>query len=535
MKNKILSFVLIISVFITLSALTNNTYAMSVNTLNEYTPRYEVNSPDWSEEELINYYIEHNIFPTNVLSDVSQQLTESGVPGHLASRFPAYTNWIKSGAGNSVGFKYGGEPIEVYEYDNDIQIAKDLAGITYNYIGCGPLAMVNQFDFLARHAGYPSISREPDTTYHKRILAREIFERTPTIPADSPLAQFFGADPNGGTFTFPSNVIGTSRKILEDRGLVIPKIGENENGTQYTYYDRDSQLYVYGDSIPSLSSFSTKINNIKDSIDRGMPVIWWTLSNVGDFHDHFMNIFAYEYWTSTDTSGNTKTHLMFKLRMNWGEIDYNTNLPIDAYMDSDTLNAINSGFIYFEETHEKVLLTKQDYSSWECQYFFYEKQSYITPTKGNKIAYTNRLRAGYIDHYDSTNTYVDTQYMTLSARRAGAGQAYVEYTFNTPIDHIYVFARWWGSSEQVYSHSGQALIQYLNSNGQWVNAFNLLEDVPYPYLSKLEHYPTGISCRFNEPAYTFRFYVEVSNPSGSSNKGRLVIEELNVFFTTQLD
>ncbi|MFA5693396.1 MAG: hypothetical protein WC907_07250, partial [Acholeplasmataceae bacterium] len=60
-------------------------------------------------------------------------------------------------------------------------------------------------------------------------------------------------------------------------------------------------------------------------------------------------------------------------------------------------------------------------------------------------------------------------------------------------------------------------------------------DVPYPYLSKLEHYPTGISCRFNEPAYTFRFYVEVSNPSGSSNKGRLVIEELNVFFTTQLD
>lgn len=202
------------------------------------------------------------------------------------------------------------------------------------------------------------------------VLAREILENTDTIPADGTLGQLFGVDLNSGTFTFPSEVISSSREILENHYLSIKKteevIEDEGNVSTKTYYDNDSQILVSGDTIPSLSSFSTKINNLKDSIDRGMPVIWWTLggNKVEEFGNNYMNIFGYEYWTGTDSAGNTKTHLMFILRYNWGEAD--------VYMDSDILDAVNGGFIYFEETHEKTLVKPENYG-YECQYFYDEK------------------------------------------------------------------------------------------------------------------------------------------------------------------
>lgn len=47
-----------------------------------------------------------------------------------------------------------------------------------------------------------------------------------------------------------------------------------------------------------------------------MPVIWWTLgrNKAEEFGNHYMNIFGYEYWTGTDSTGNIKTHLIFILR-----------------------------------------------------------------------------------------------------------------------------------------------------------------------------------------------------------------------------
>lgn len=44
------------------------------------------------------------------------------------------------------------------DYNDHIAEAKRLAGITYDALGCGPLAMISQFDYLARYAGYVSIA-----------------------------------------------------------------------------------------------------------------------------------------------------------------------------------------------------------------------------------------------------------------------------------------------------------------------------------------------------------------------------------------
>ena len=170
--------------------------------------------------------------------------------------------------------------------------------------------MISQFDYLARYAGYVSIADNLEDFTNPTVvteapnfiaLAREILENTDTIPADGPLGNFFGVNPSDGTFTFPHEVINSSREILENHYLSIKKteevVDEEGNVSTRTYYDNDSQILVSGDTIPSLSSFSTKINNLKDSIDRGMPVIWWTLGEdkAKGFGNHYMNIFGYEY------------------------------------------------------------------------------------------------------------------------------------------------------------------------------------------------------------------------------------------------
>lgn len=409
------------------------------------------------------------------------------------------------------------------ESDNDIQASKELAGLNQNFIGCGPLCLVSQLQYLSMYAGYTSLAKDLSCTYDKRMLEKEIFEEVHTIPADSPFGQALGIDPNAGTFTFPNDYIIGARNVLQNHYLTIPKVTVNGSGLTSVYYDNDSQIIVYGDSLPSLNSFSVKINNIKESIDNGMPVVWWTFGQAGYYSDHYMNIYAYENWTGTDTNGNTLNHLMFKLRFNWGEKKI-------IYMDSDLLDAVNGGFIFFEETHDKILINPSDYH-FKCQYYFDEKGKYVTPSVGNEVFYTNRLRTGYINHFDSNQTHVDARYIVLSAKRENAGEAYLEYTFERDIDWVYFDVSWWSDSEQITQYGGEALLQYKDANGSWVTAINLLTDLPSPYLSTLPEYPTKLCYRFDKPIREFRFYVRTDSPTGSRNKGRLVVGEINVFFT----
>jgi|GEM_PF-6572526 len=196
--------VLLVFVFI---GIVSSIGMISVKASNDvFVPSYSVNAPDMSNEELLQYYIDNGIHPSTPPSGTTDRIVgESEVEPHLTSRFPDYTTWTKVANGsNSVAFSYGDIPVEISEWDSDIQAAKDLAGLNQNYIGCGPLALVSQLDYFARNVGYTSLAKDPDFTYDKRILAKEIFEEVPTIPADSFLGQLFGVDPNAGTFTLPS-------------------------------------------------------------------------------------------------------------------------------------------------------------------------------------------------------------------------------------------------------------------------------------------------------------------------------------------
>lgn len=501
----------------------------------EFVSRYKTWGSELTEDQLMQFYIENGIRPANFPdSDAVGRFSYADVAPHLSEKFPEYTSWRVSSQKSYVKDVYGENPFELCDHKGSklIAAAKEQAGITYEDLGCGPIAILSQFDYLARSAGYVSIADNLEDFRDKTLeegpnfigLAKEVFMKTPTVPAESIIGKIFGAEPGDGTFTFPLDAVDTMKEILENHYLAEKKTEEtvDEEGVVHTreYYDNESQIVVSGDVIPCLSSFSTKINNLKDSIDRGMPVIWWTVGGekTDGFANHYMNIFGYEYWTGTDAYGNETDHLMFILRCNWDD-------DSDIYMDSDYLRANNCGFIFFEETHDKTLIRPKNYG-YACQYP-YEQQSGVVYSEMGYDFNSQYLRAGYVDRYDITNSYCIDQQLSLSAKRENAGEAYVQYEFSVPIKWIYVETSWWSVYEGIFSEDGKAHIEYRDYNGKWVKQFDLLRDIDGGLSSAIDN-KSKLKCEFNYPVTAFRIYVQTNNPTGSRNKGRLVLGNIIV-------
>ena len=135
---------------------------------------------------------------------------------------------------------------------------------------------------------------------------------------------------------------------------------------------------------------------------------------------------------------------------------------------------------------------------------------------------TKYLRTGYVNRYDSTNTNIVDQQISLSAKRANAGEAYIQYQLPVSVKWLYLEASWWSSSEGISFLNGEVLIQYKDQNGEWVTQLDLLNDVSGG-ISNLIDYKTKIKCEFEYPVTEFRIYVKSDNPTGDRNKGRLVL------------
>lgn len=510
----------IIAVVISLFVFQLNTGIFSAHSNDEY----EFNNPDWTDDEYLEYYAENNILIGSAPPTGSDsKLYSYQVRGHLNNRFPAYSNWTKSSfGGNSVMSTFGGEPIDTYEGDSTIQNAKNQSNISmYDYIGCGPLALVTQFDFLARYAGYTLLATDPDSGYHKTMLYKDIFNTMYTFPYDGDLAMALtemGFEFEEGTFTFPSDFYSATEQLLLDYNI------NNGVGAEHAFSNGTYKklLKISGDTIPNLSSHSAKISKLKSSIDKGMPVVWWTTDNAGDFGNHFMNIFAYEEWVGTNADGQTKTHLMFKVRFNWG--------IADIYMDSDVLNAINGGFIVFEEDLEKIVINPEDYSLPQ-QYNNSQITQQLTIDGYNII--TKRLRTGYINEKGIAGT--GDWHLTMSSRKTGAGTAYMEYNLPKSINYIYFDVRQWSSSEGSNSSNSRAALEYKNSSGDWVESINFYNSIQYVNgFSYLEEYPDKYRADFPYGTTTFRFISTCNSaPTNSTtNKGRIVIGTIGIVFSS---
>lgn len=477
-------------------------------------PIYETWGNELSNDELVSYYKKNNIYLANKSREAP--LYDYKVLSHLSEKFDGYTSWYVTSK-FEVKDIYGNNPREMFEYHKTTSAAKSNAGIINDdFVGCGPLALLCQLTYLSDHAGYLTIANNSDNVKGEDAfdapcyvdLATEVFEKTETIS--------FGEE---GTYSWPSSIIDSSLNILENHNLAhkdkVERIDENGNIATSYHFSENSSIYVYGDKAFNESSKTTKINNIIDSIDRGMPVIWWAFSfdKSNPYGNHYMNIYGYEYWCGTNDDGDKIEHLMFKLRMNWG-------IAEEVYVDSDILTNTRGGFIYFKENNQHTTIRSSNYE-YACQYYFEEKSKTITPFVGNDFN-TDYLRAGYVNRYNETNTSILDQQISLSAKREGAGVAYIDYLFNDPVGWMYIELSWWSDNEQIGHENGLAHIQYFDH----LNTWKMENDLINSSLSIDIDEPSLYLIKFKCPVKRFRIYEETSQPSGDRNKGRVVIGDM---------
>lgn len=459
------------------------------------------------EKELTKYYIDNKIFPSSIPDEVGEKMFFDKVEPHLISRFGGDSWSVESS--RHVSDKYGVNPSEVSAKDDDIRAAKFAANVTKPSIGCGPLALFCQLDYLVHGPKYHELGCDIDSSFYRRKLAKEVFETVDTISLEDNLGEFI--DVPKGTFTFPSSFIDGANKILERHQLAFIQDRVTEDGKVEHYYDDQSQIIVSGDIIPNMSLFNTKISNIKDSINRGMPVVWWTFGDAGDFKDHYMNIFGYEIWKS-DINGVTKEHLMFKLRMNWG-FD-------DVYMDSDTLDAVNGGFIFFKEVRKHIDLSGEDYG-FDCSYnnSVLEKNIY----KNGFNILTKRLRTGYVNHY--TDNVLDDRRLTLSSKRGDYTNAYLRWEFDRPIRQFTICMSKW-SSKEWDTFGEQIKIHYENYMGRFTI------DIDSDDITNIYQYSDVFTYTFDVDMKINAMELNVLSKKGGNdrNKGRISIAKVSVTY-----
>ena len=255
------------------------------------------------------------------MSTFGNAMSKSDLQGYLADEYSSTDalKWqVKIGTIANVMSVYHGNktynPTESRPRNVSVKEDSDIQTALSEYIidnelsssyspGCGPLAMIGQFDFLARYAGYYPIMPEPDSLEGKIQLARDVLNNTTVLSSETMFGDLhdYLSFVGSGSFTWPNEVISSSNELLESYGLSVSAT-RIVDGQEETYYTDESQIVVSGDEIPSFLSINEKVNNLKSSIDDGMPVIVWTSGFNAEFEGHYFNVFGYEYWDDTNTS-----------------------------------------------------------------------------------------------------------------------------------------------------------------------------------------------------------------------------------------
>lgn len=376
---------------------------------------YTLNGTSWNfEEDTVN---EDITLRAKWNWDDSYRLENwSSIDSYFSEKYYLSTGW-RITSKKSVKDVSGHLPVEVKGSDtdlyptSDIETAIETSGIASSYGGCGPLAMIGILDYFARYENYTSIMNNPQNSTDRIQLAYDVFTETNTIEMpklkneEAVLARESTSTFSGGgknTLTLPGDYVNAFNSLMS------------------TKYNLNNQLSAHSQGW-MLTSLSSKINKIKQSIDLGLPVtVYAGLAGSGDLGNHYVNVYEYQNWMGIDRDGKAINNVVFNVRVNWG---WGQSSP--RYMDATMLSAAFSGVIYYEVKDNNQLIRPIDFSTdfvnenGQGQYFFYEKTADITTLDGFTFG-TSRLRCGYIEN----------QYLVLSANRSGAGLATLEMNFN---------------------------------------------------------------------------------------------------------
>lgn len=447
-----------------------------------------------------------------------------GAKPYFEDKYYMSTNWRMTNSKSTIDVN-GFAPVEIKGSDSDLFPTKDIdtaiqtSGIESSYGGCGPLAMIGILDYFARFRGYTSIMENPINSATDRVLlAYDVFTNTETVELPDMLSrnsnlvmteselmlekymteQLTKSSGNKQTFTWPSDYVDSFNTLIEE-------------------YNLNEQIVAYNQGWGLFMSLTDKINRVKQSINEGLPVtIYCGLGGSGSFGNHYVNVYEYQEWQGIDRNGNIINNVIFKARLNWG-----MGQSYEAYMDSTLLSNLFSGIIYYEVEDNNQIIRPIDFandfineSTLQGQYFFYEKEEEITTSNGFTLD-TKRLRCSYIEN----------QYLVLSANRANAGLAYLEMEFDVAIKAMNLDISLWSGNEGLGSND-YIKLYYKDQNGVWQEQM----DFDVFVISTMREFQDNVYIEFDNPTYEIKFEVYESTPSGDRNKGRVVIGDMNLFY-----
>lgn len=378
------------------------------------------------------------------------------------------------------------------------------AGVKSTYGGCGPIAMMGIMHYFSDALGYNQIINNPQDSSQRISLACDILSNTKTVEIGNP--------DNKSTFTWPNDYVDSFNSLMNKYGL-----GE------------------YIKSVNQLSIFQNRdvlIEKIKMSINNGLPVTLYTAvagdsnDSDGDLKAHYVNIYGYQDWRIQDRDGNYFNNTIFLYRQNWNWKEDNPYYGV-TYLDSDLLKDNFTGIIYYEilKYDEEKTIISSDFSkefinkdTGQGQYFFYEDEVMIT-TAENYSFNTKRLRCSYIEN----------QYLVLSANRKGAGIAYLELQLNEKIKKITFDMCLWSAFEGLKTGGTIRIDIPVDLNNEECG-WNTLVTYDANLLKTTKSSPKNYIVLFPKEVSKFRFYVIKDIPDTDRNHGRVVLDNIHLFF-----
>lgn len=276
----------------------------------------------------------------------------------------------------------------------------------------------------------------------------------------------------------------------------------NQRGISYTWNVCD------GNWSDQISNYAKKV--IRESIDAGLPVISNGTGHSTVAYGYDENyVYVHTGWGYiAATSWDTYTTKWIGNYYQTGAL----SLIIASHRHSDNFFSSGNNEYYCPDGHifEYSILDAVDYG-FKQEYNMQEETKVVYA--GTLPVTTKRLRTGCIETY----------FINLSSRKENVSEAYIEYYTDAVIKKIEVNLSFWSANERFLSGS-KAVIEYMDSNGNWVQALDLLKDI---HLSTDRTNQDIIQVYFPDGVYAFRFFAS-NEAVGDRNKGRISIGRLSI-------
>ena len=411
----------------------------------------------------------------NVPDELDSYVADSngGVRWHIESAF-------------SVANVTGGEPNDIVNYAytkyGNVHVAPgpfsdariELYGDGMQYVGCGINALYSELEYFSLYGHFDWLGTDDYNHEDYKGLAKYVIQNTNTIPIGENI------------FIWPSSIRNT--------------------------FDSAMSCFGYNNILTLEEGIGTP-NAFINSINQGYPIIWGCALDGDIRKSHYLVVYGYEYWTCVDSNGIAHTQIMFKTHYNW--FYYLDSGQIDYYIHLDMFNYINVA-LYPKKIRNHYIFKNNDITN-ECYYPYTPVQHNIVMPTGNVTG--THLRTGYV--VDNNNDH----FLTMSAKRSGAGVAQIVLNFPESISEIYWKYSFWSSSEQFnFSTDSFVFEGQIYEGGPW----KLIENLPLYLITTHREHPDRYHKVFSDSYVTVRLTLTTS-ASGSRNKGRVVLSDVMAF------